>query len=395
MRQLERALKLELETILMSPGFIYRGMRMPRVKLGRQRVDAFELAERLSYFLWADMPDQELMSAAADGTLNDPDIFAIQLDRLLGSSKARSLAEVFATQWLSLGEIEHVSDNPPQMLALMAQPLDFMHYLFTEDRPLIELVDSQTAFTNKYTAAMYGPDSKQLAKYVKPRGIEQAAVPNQRIKLEQATERGGILTMPGVLAMNKGPILRGTWVLERILGEDLPDPPANVGQVPPNERGQNLSFRERFEQHRANTSCTVCHDKIDPLGFALNAFDDLGHYVLAANYTPSNKKKLRRDVTDVGDKPDTSGRLPSGEAFADIKELKRILTTTQRHTVIHNIVERTLSYALCRKLKVYDQPTVNRITQQMIENDGTWRELFHAIAGSIPFRETIISDEQS
>ena len=160
---LESALRLELETVLMSPGFIYRGLRMPRGELGQQPVDRFELAERLSYFLWADMPDQELMDLAATAALNDPQIYSAQIDRLLASPKARSLSEVFVTEWLSLGEIENVSDNPPEMLALKTQPIDFTQYLFTEDRPLIELIDSRTAFVNRFTAKMYGEDSKQIA----------------------------------------------------------------------------------------------------------------------------------------------------------------------------------------------------------------------------------------
>ena len=392
---LESVLKSELETVLMSPSFIYRGLRASRAKAGRQPVDAFELAERLSYFLWADMPDPLLMRAAADGSLDDPRLYAEHIDRMLESPKAKSLSEVFLTEWLSLGEIEHVSDNPPVMTALLAQPIDFFQYLLDHDRPLIELIDSRTTFANRYTAKMYRQDSKQLTKDNKQRGIEQKALPNQRIRLEHAAERGGVLTMPGILAMNKGPILRGTWVLERILGEELPDPPANVGQVRPNARGEKLTFRERFEQHRSNASCAVCHDKIDPLGFALQAFGDDGQYMLTANDARNEKRKKSNSTSHESEKIDTSGRLPSGERFDGIKELKQILTTTQRDTVIGNIVKRTMSYALCRKLTVHDMPIVNSITQKMIETDGTWRDLLHEVANCMPFRETMITDERS
>jgi hypothetical protein len=383
--------KFEMKTILMSPGFLYRGLLMPGSESGRQPVDAFELAERMSYFIWSDMPDEQLMSRAADGTLTAPDVYAAELDRLLASPKALSLAEVFATEWLSLGEIEHVSDNPPLMVALKSQPIDFMHYLFTEDRPLLEMIDSKTAFINPHTSRMYGADAKQMTRYVKQKGIEVEIVPNQKITLETTTERGGLLTMPGVLAMNKGPILRGTWLLERILGEDLPEPPANIGQVPPNDRGEHLTFRQRFEQHRDNATCAICHDKIDPLGFALQSFDNQGKYLKSKNYKPSRKQKRKGKAPDLSSKIDTSGKLPSGETFKDFAELKTILTTSQRHAVIRNIVERTMSYALSRKLKIYDQPTVTSIVGRMNETDGTWRDLFHAVANSIPFRETIIS----
>ena len=140
----------------MSPAFIYRGLLVSRQHGKRQSVDAFELAERLSYFLWADMPDDQLMSLAADKTLADPNVYATQIDRMLASPKARSLADNFAVQWLALNEIEHVSDNVPQMVALKSQPIDFMHYLFTEDRPLLELINSQTAFISPHTSRLYG-----------------------------------------------------------------------------------------------------------------------------------------------------------------------------------------------------------------------------------------------
>ena len=355
---------------------------------GRQPVDGFEFAERLSYFLWADMPDDRLMSLAADGSIVRPDVLQQEIRRMLAAPKAVRLTEDFAAQWLTLNEIEHVSNNPPQMLALKSQPFDFMHYLFTEDRPLIELIDSETAFINPHTARMYGRDAKQMKRYVKQKGIEVEAVPNQKITLHETEERGGILTMPGILAMNRGPILRGTWMLERLLGEELPEPPANVGQVPPNRGGQKLTFRQRFEQHRSNAACAACHDKIDPLGFALQGYSSNGQFLKHANYKPPKKNDKSADaVAEI----DTSGRLPTGETFQDINDLKQILITGQRRAVVRNIVERTAAYALCRKLTIYDQPVLDSITEKMLAADGTWQELFFAVTDSMLFRETVVS----
>lgn len=166
-------------------------------------------------------------------------------------------------------------------------------------------------------------------------------------------------------------------MLERILGEELPDPPANVGQVAPNTGGQNLSFRERFAQHRSNSTCAVCHDRIDPLGFALESYGDSGQYI----------------KTKAGMEIDTSGQLPSGETFQTFAELKQILTTTQKEAVVRNIVERTLSFGLCRQLTIYDRPEIERLTSVMIETNGSWRDLFLAVVNSIPFRETILADK--
>lgn len=387
------AAKFELKAILMSPAFLYRGLlatgQHDAKQGGQQAVDAFEFAERLSYFLWADMPDAELMDLARSEKLLQPDITRQQIDRMLASPKSRRLAEVFASEWLTLSEINSASNNPPVADALRSQPVDFMHYLFTSDRPILELIDSKTAFLNAHTAKMYGRDAKQLVRYRKQKGIEVESLPNQKIELKESPERGGILTMPGVLAMNRGPILRGTWMLERILGEELPEPPANVGQVPPNRGKEKLTFRQRFQQHRSDATCAVCHDKIDPLGFALQAFDNSGKYIKSASYKPDKKQKKGAEPV-IANQIDTSGKLPSGETFNGISELKTLLQTSQREAVVGNAVRRTMAYALARKLELFDQPTTRALTKEMIEKNGTWRDLFIAIGQSQAFRETIL-----
>lgn len=384
---------LEIKAALMSPQFLYRGLLVSGTPGARQPVDDFELAERLSYFFWGDMPDKHLLSLAATGALTEPSVFTTELDRLLASPKSRHLTDVFATEWLTLNEIEHVSDDVPKMVALKSQPADFMNYLFTANRPLLEMIDSKIEFINPHTARMYGRDARQMTKYIKQKGIEVEIVPNQKIRLEETTERGGILTMPGILAMNRGPILRGTWMLERILGEELPDPPANVGQVPPNNRGEELSFRQRFEQHRSNPTCAVCHDKIDPLGFALQRFDDQGQYLLDGSDKVGRKKTGGEPTVEAKSTIDVSGQLPSGEMFEDVEGLKAILTSSQREAVIRNMVERTMCFALCRALVVYDRPTVDAIVKEMDQTNGTWRDLFLAVVNSVPFRETILSEQ--
>ncbi|MEM8734304.1 MAG: DUF1592 domain-containing protein [Planctomycetota bacterium] len=376
-------LRLEMQAELLSPRFLYRGtaQETPYVPAARQDapfplVDEFELAERLSYFLWADMPDDELFKLAASESLQEQ--IDAQVLRMLRSPKSRSLAEDFAAQWLGLDEINlQVSNNPPQLEALRSQPLDFLHYLFSENRPLLELISSKVAFVNPHTAKYYGGAiNKQLPKYRKQKGIEVEIVANARVELDAGYKRGGILTMPGILAMNRSPILRGTWILERILGEPLPEPPPTVPALAPaSVNSQALTFRERFERHRSQATCAVCHDKIDPLGFAFENFDAKGKL----------RKREKTDVTRNENAIDTSGRLPSGEAFSGAEELKTILTTTKQREVLQNSVEKTLAYALCRKLTVHDVPTVNKIMEEIAEPDSTWQDLFVAIAGSLPF----------
>lgn len=369
---LESALKMELKAVLMSPAFLFRGLLMEGEPGRQQPVDSFELAERLSYFIWGSMPDQELFELATAGTLAEPQVFAEQIERMLDAPESINLSDDFARQWLTLDQIARQSVNPPQAEALRSQPIDFVHYLFAENRPLLELIDSRTAFVNPFTARYYGADSKQMPRYRKQKGIEVEIVPNQKISLVKTKSRGGILTMPGILEMNRGPVIRGTWILERILGEELPEPPADVGQIPASPPGKSLTFRERFEMHRSKPSCAICHDRIDPLGFALQRY---------------NGPDYRHDVS-----VDTAGQLPTGEFFEDFSGLKQILVTSQSEAVIRNIVERTLSYALCRKLEIFDRPTVDKIVSHLIASDGTYRDLVHQVATSLPFQQTVIRE---
>ena len=203
---------------------------------------------------------------------------------------------------------DQIKNNPIHLHAMRTQPRDFLHYLFTEDRPLMELLDSNVTFVNQSTSGFYGNDRKRLAPFHKPKGIERQRTMNQRLVIRDAEGRGGILTMPSILAMNHGPILRGTWILRHILGERLGEPPADVPPIKPPPRGKKMTFRERFEAHRSNATCARCHEKIDPLRFALDAYDNNGRYLLASYHKKENLPPI-----------DTSGKLPSGDKFEDFQ----------------------------------------------------------------------------
>lgn len=382
------ATKMEMKVLLVSPQFLYRGHLMDSKTDKQQSVDEYELAERLSYFLWEDMPDDELYKVARTGRLNYTDEMATQVDRMLASPKARSLAESFGGQWLGLADIDQAATDVTAREALRSQPVDFLNYLFTENRPVIELIDSDTAFTNYITASFYPKDRAQLTKYIKYSGIVRELVPNQRIILEHTESRGGILTIPGILAMNRGPILRGTWMLRRIMGERLGEPPADVPAIQARMPDEALSFRQRFEQHRSDSTCARCHDRIDPFGFAMQAYDDSGAYKLDSNYKPPRRKLEHEDSPEL---IDTSGRFPSGESFKDFDDLKEILLGPKRQDIIRNAVEQVMAYALCRKLEEFDRPTIDAITEKIDESNGSWRDVFLEVALSLPFQETYFS----
>ena len=377
--ELLSAIRFELQAILLSPSFFYRGLLM-NGEPGRQKVDPFELAERLSYFLWEDSPDEELTRLASDGSLSDEKVLNEQVVRMLSSPKVRNLAESFGVQWLAIKNLDDVVGKVPILHhALEVQVIEFLNYLFTEDRPVMELIDSKVTFVNQGTSDFYGKDRQRMKRYTKAKGIERQRTPHQRLELVHAEGRGGLLTMPGILTMNQGPIQRGTWMLRRILGVQVGEPPADTPPIKGNPPGKKLTFRERFEAHRSNPSCMRCHEKIDPLGFALEAYDHNGQFLHSSD-------RLKKNPTLI----DTAGKLPSGEEFKSFAELKSILLTSQREVIVRNIVEQTLSYALCRKLIRSDQAVVDAITKNLCENDGSWLSLFQQIANSVPFRETII-----
>ena len=374
--ELLKALKFEMKAIMLSPKFLYRGLLMEKFPGQQRPVDDYELAERLSYFLWEDRPDEKLMDLAMKGDLHNKETLKEQVDRMLKSPKSISLAESFGVQWLGIANLDELIKEPISHHSLRHQPVLFLNHLFTQDRPVIELISSKTTFVNQGVSGFYGQDRARMTRFSKPKGIERTKTPFEEFTLEKATWRGGIITMPGILTMNRGPIQRGTWLLRRILGVRLGEPPADIPPIKPSPRGQNLTFRERFERHRSDASCARCHEKIDPLGFSLDHYDAKGQFL-------QNKDAL----------PDASGKLPTGESFKNYAELKEILVTSQKEKIVRNSVERTLSYAMCRKLTRHDQPTIDLITKNIVKDNGTWKDLFVEIVNSLPFRETIFAEK--
>ena len=374
--QLLKALKFEMKAIMLSPKFLYRGLLMEKFPGQQRPVDDYELAERLSYFLWEDRPDETLIDLAMKGDLHNKETLKEQVGRMLKSPKSISLAESFGVQWLGIANLDELIKEPISHHSLRHQPVLFLNHLFTQDRPVIELISSKTTFVNQGVSGFYGQDRARMTRFSKPKGIERTKTPFEEFTLEKATWRGGIITMPGILTMNRGPIQRGTWLLRRILGVRLGEPPADIPPIKPSPRGQNLTFRERFERHRSDASCARCHEKIDPLGFSLDHYDVKGQFL-------QNKDAL----------PDASGKLPTGESFKNYAELKEILVTSQKEKIVRNSVERTLSYAMCRKLTRHDQPTIDLITKNIVKDNGTWKDLFVEIVNSLPFRETIFAEK--
>lgn len=373
----EVELKNILKAVLLSPQFLYKYYYTPRVK-GEQRLHDNDLAQKLSYFLWGTLPDEELLSLAYQGKLKDNKVLLSQTERMLKDPRAKFFMNTFMIEWLALDEIKKSRERLNIVNAYFGQPLEFFEYLVNENRPLMEVLDSRVTYANAFLSPYYAKqDMKTLPRFAGKKGIEVEDHPLHRMTIENTPYRGGVLTMPGILKMYSGkdrtsPILRGIWVLERILGDELAEPPMDVPPIPKPKKGENLSFRQKFEMHQKNPNCSVCHSKIDPLGFGLENFDGNGHY--------------RKSSSEF----DSSGKTPDGDEFSDFYELKNLMLTKYRGQIIHTLTEKMFSYALARKLEVHDRPVINKIVDDFDENNRGYTDLVKAIVTSLPFTHTFV-----
>lgn len=366
----EEGVRLAVEAMLVSPQFLFRIERndSPRNPDAMHTIDPFELASRMSYFLWSSMPDDTLLDAARSARLLDPAERAVQVRRMLADDKSARLVENFAGQWLELRNLPlayRASDvfpgfNSDLRRAMGEETRLFFTAIVKEDRSLLEFIDADYTFLNQRLAEHYG-----IA------GIEGDQFRRVGVDREQ---RGGILTHASLLTLTAyptrtSPVLRGKWILENILGTPPPPPPDNVPPLPDGGNNHAKTLREQVEQHRADPACASCHARMDPLGFGLENYDAIGRWRL----------------TD-GDQPvDSSGKLPSGEAFTTPRELKSLLLD-HRDQFVHTFAEKMLTYALGRGLERYDRAAIETIARE-VEADGyRFSRVVLGIVESLPFQ---------
>lgn len=365
----DEALSTALRAVLVSPSFLFRIERDHGVD-GPYRISDWELASRLSYFLWSSTPDDELLAAARAGRLSDPAGLRAEVRRMLADPRARTLADNFTGQWLQTRLLATGTAPDPRRFpeytpalrdAVMREPVEFFAGLLRDGRPLTDLLDADYTWADATLARHYG--------------LAAPAEGWARVPLPDDRRRGGVLTMAGVLTLTSypqrtSPVLRGKWVLEEILGAPPPPPPPNAGGLPPNDGVvEGLTFRERLEKHRREPACAACHARMDPIGFALENFDPIGRW---------------RD--QLGGRPvDAGGSLPSGEHFDGPAELRAVLAA-RRDEFVRNLTEKMLAYALGRGLEYYDIPAVKKITDRLATAGWCAEELIHAVAESYPFQ---------
>ncbi len=369
----ERGVQLGVQAALASPHFLFRAEPEGPAAEGPDAnlLGDYELASRLSYFLWSSMPDAALFGLAAEGKLSDPEVLEAQARRMLADPRASAMVENFCGQWLQLRNLKQFQPDPEQfpgfddaMRSSMAREAElFFGAITAEDRSILELLDTDFTFVDERLAKHYGIDGVQGDEF-------------RRVAVDRS-RRGGVLTMGGVLAVTSNPtrtspVKRGKWILEQLLGAPPPPPPPDVPELKEDKEARlSGSLRQRMEQHRANPSCASCHARMDPLGFGLENYDATGAW---------------RDRD--GEFPvDASGVLPSGESFRGPGELKAILMAGRADAFERCLAEKMLTYALGRGLEHYDACAIDEITGSLRADGHRFTRLVAAIVRSDPFRK--------
>jgi hypothetical protein len=382
----DQSIQYALEAVLLSPNFLFRKER-PNPNSGPRLLNNYEIASRLSYFLWGTMPDQTLLDLAAQGKLQDPEVLKAQAARMMYGGTARrdedkvrivsdgkliEFATRFVEQWLGTRELgRNVKpdtklfpqfDDAEILAAIRYEPILFFQEVIASNLSLLNLIDSKFTFVNTSLNRLYG---------WKLTGLRQQPMKRD---LPEDSHRGGLLTMAAVSAVSSlpnrtSPVLRGKWILESMLGTPPPPPPPNVPELQEAHGEAPKSLRERLVQHRANPACASCHNRIDPLGFGLENFDVIGRW----------------RAEDAGRPIDAKGEMPDGTVFDGPDQLKQALLA-RKELFIRHLTNKMLGYALGRGLTLEDSCTVDAIVADLARNDYKAHTLIQGIVTSVPFR---------
>ncbi|QDT56800.1 hypothetical protein Pan44_48600 [Caulifigura coniformis] len=374
----ERGMQVALQAVLVSPDFLFRVENIRETDAyGRGILDDYSLASRMSFFLWASVPDDELMRAAGAEELRTERGLAKQVTRMLADKRSASLIKNFAEQWLALRKLrtEDVMPSKDQFPEFNEQLREdmiretemFFEEMIRSDRSILTLIDGKYTFINESLAKIYGIEGVKGNDF-------------QRVELKDAN-RGGILTQPAILTLTSyptrtSPVKRGQWVLETLLGDEPPEPPPVVpGLEETTKANPNLPMRAQLELHRADPGCKACHKVMDEIGFGMENFDAIGRW----------------RVKDGPNEIDARAQLPSGEHFSGPGELVSILRAREDE-FRHCMTEKLLTYALGRGIEYYDRCAIDAITKRLKENGSRFSALVLGIVQSEPFRMTRQAD---
>jgi hypothetical protein len=367
----ETGVRDALTAILASPYFLYR-IEGGDSTGGAYTLTDLELASRLSFFLWSSIPDDELLAAATRGELSQPAKLDAQVRRMLADPKAKSLSKDFGFQWLNMAKLDEIEPDarlfPNASGTLDARPLMrqelalFLDSVLRSDQPVTTLLTADYTYLNETLAMLYGINTVKGGQF-------------QRVKLADSRRYGllgkGAVLMATAYPNRTAPVLRGAWILERVLGTPPAQPPPNVGILKDEVRGKPATVRERFEQHSKNPTCFACHGVMDPLGFALENFDTVG--------------QIRARDPDTGGAVDTAGVLPDGTKISGTDDLRNALAARSSQFV-QTVTEQLMTYALGRPLDYRDMPVVRRIVRDAAKDNNRFASIVSQVVASDAFR---------
>ncbi len=349
----DATIRLLITRVLVSTSFLYRLERTPEGD-GIYPASDWEMASRLSYFLWSTPPDAELRAAAKAGELHTAEQIALQAQRMLQDDRVANLSSQFACQWLHIQDVASLDEKSethfPEFAGvrqdLQTEAELFFTDLFRRNGSVLEVFDANHTFLNDRLARYYGVE-----------GVQGDAW--RRVDDVRRYGRGGVLTLGATLAKQSGasrtsPILRGNWISEVLLGEKLPRPPKNVPPLPADEATESLTVRQLVERHASDDRCSNCHRRIDPYGFALESFDAIGRW---------------RKADLAGREIDTAVTLPDGAKVADAAQLRAYLLEQKRDVLVKQFCRKLLGYALGRSVQLSDEKLLNEMNQALKSDD--------------------------
>jgi len=376
----ESGIEMAIRRLLVSPEFLFRteSDRTDIAPNTNYQVSDLELASRLSFFLWSSIPDDELLDLASRGTLHQPGVLEQQVRRMLADPRSRAIVDNFVGQWLFLRNVPALGPDPYKdpdfdeslRLALRRETELFFEAVMRDDRSVVELLDADYTFLNERLARHYGIPFVHGDHF-------------RRVTLPADSARGGLLGQGSILSVTShpnrtSPVVRGKWILENILGVSPPAPPPDVPElVEPEHLATAVSMRDRMTAHRANPACASCHRMMDPLGLALENFDQAGRWRIVEESFDS------RSASFVP--IDTAGTLPDGTTFEGAAELRSVLVNRSDRFVA-TMTEKLLTYALGRGLESYDMPAIRTITREAARDDHRFSALVLGVVRSLPFQ---------
>lgn len=370
-KSMKESLKWTIQSLLLSPHFLFKDEtinRLPPSNGGAYLISEYALANKLSYFIWSSMPDERLFELARTNQLRKN--LKAEVLRLLKSHKSISLTQNFLGQWLQLRDLDLKSPaysafprfNRNLIKDSRMETEEYFSYIVSEDRSVLELIDSNYTFLNQ-----------RLAEHYEIKGVRG----NEFRKVELTDKRrGGLLTQMSILLVTSYPtrtslVLRGKYILENLLGYTPPNPPPEMPSLADKENTKDKTLRERIQLHAANETCASCHAKFDPMGYALESFDGVGKWRTEDNGLPL----------------DTKGKLISGESFNGVVELKEVLLKNKKDLFTKCLIKKLMTYGLGRGLQYYDEVEIENILALAIKQNYKFSEIILAIVNSTPFQK--------